>query len=173
MCINWWIEHGQAVGDPTETALLLAARAVGPPADAPAAHQRRLREIPFDSHRRRMTVVVDWNGAALVVSKGAPAEVLAHCQSWRGPAGDESLDRDRRRLALAANDSLAARGFRVLAVALRPLASQAAEPLEAADRARAERSLLTLPPSPLLPRPPTTTCSDKLYDRATEGTAKD
>ncbi len=134
-------EPWRAVGDPTETALLLAAVAAGlTPEEQQRRHPRR-REIPFDSHRRRMTVVVDWNpGAddlppiaappsaavvraptprALVITKGAPLEVLEHCSGWITAAGGEGLDADRRRQVVAANDALAARGFRVLALALR------------------------------------------------------
>ncbi|KEF41973.1 MAG: HAD family hydrolase [Cyanobium sp. CACIAM 14] len=147
LCSNARLEHAapgagatsepwRAVGDPTETALLLAAvDADLSPEEQQGRHPRR-REIPFDSHRRRMTVVVDWvPGAddlpghlalqaasappALVITKGAPLEVLEHCSGWITPAGREALDAERRRRVVAANDALAARGFRVLALALR------------------------------------------------------
>ena len=85
-------EPWRAVGDPTETAMLLAAAAAGLVAEEqPGRHPRR-REIPFDSHRRRMTVLVDWNdraddlqiatGGSLLITKGAPLDVLEHCTSW-------------------------------------------------------------------------------------------
>jgi Ca2+-transporting ATPase len=154
LCSNARLEHSapggtgasepwRAVGDPTETALLLAAAAAGlTPEEQQARHPRR-REIPFDSHRRRMTVVVDWVPGAddlpameaphapvisavaaspqgLVITKGAPLEVLEHCSGWITPGGCERLDAARRRQVVAANDSLAARGFRVLALAVRP-----------------------------------------------------
>ena len=145
-------EPWRAVGDPTETALLLAAAAAGlTPEEQQRRHPRR-REIPFDSHRRRMTVVVDWNPEAddlpplaptppaaatqaLVITKGAPLEVLEHCRGWITAGGYEAFDAARRGQVMAANDALAARGFRVLALSLRPgdasLDDSPAEELEA------------------------------------------
>ena len=130
----------RASGDPTETALLLAAVQAGL---IPAEQQRcfpRLRELPFDSHRRRMTVVVEatagepWQELLhplqppaapgggcqpLAITKGAPLEVLRLCNAWLGPAGIEPLTGPARQRAVQANDALAGRGFRVIAVALR------------------------------------------------------
>jgi Ca2+-transporting ATPase len=142
LCSNARLEHTgtptepwRAVGDPTETALLRAAMEEGlVPEDLQRCHPRR-HEIPFDSHRRRMAVLVDWIAGeddlpalgpaaaaegTLVLCKGAPLEVLQHCGGWLGSGGPEPLDDVRRARVVAANDALAARGFRVLAVALRP-----------------------------------------------------
>ncbi len=55
-----------------------------------------------------------------MITKGAPLEVLEHCSGWVTPGGCERLDTARRRQVVAANDAMAARGFRVLALALRP-----------------------------------------------------
>ena len=142
LCSNARLEHTgtptepwRAVGDPTETALLRAAMEEGlVPEELQRRHPRR-HEIPFDSHRRRMAVLVDWIAGeddlpglgpaaaaegTLVLCKGAPLEVLQHCSGWLGAEGPEPLDYVRRARVVAANDALAARGFRVLAVALRP-----------------------------------------------------
>ena len=144
LCSNARLEPGRASGDPTETALLLAA------AEAGLVHadllQRfpRLQELPFDSHRRRMTVVVEPSapisdlalpdGGALAITKGAPLEVLQLCSAWLTPAGPAPLNADERQRAIEANDALAKRGFRVIAVALRPgsgaLSTLAADALE-------------------------------------------
>jgi Ca2+-transporting ATPase len=126
LCSNARLADGAAVGDPTETALLQAAQAADlDPEELHRLHPRQ-REIPFDSHRRRMTVLVAWNeplpptaAGSLVITKGAPLEVLARCDAWLTPAGSEPLDEHRRRQVVAANDNLASRGFRVIAVALR------------------------------------------------------
>jgi len=127
LCSNARLDGAAAVGDPTETALLQAALAAGlDPGERQRLHPRQ-REIPFDSHRRRMTVLVGWNdpplpiggGASLVITKGAPLEVLEHCEAWLTPGGREPLDPIRRQQVVAANDDLAARGFRVIAVCLR------------------------------------------------------
>jgi magnesium-transporting ATPase (P-type) len=123
LCSNAHLERGRyglrTIGDPTETALLMAAleRQLDP-AQLQQRHPRR-RELPFDSHRRRMTVVVDTEAGLLAITKGAPLEVIQHCSCQRGPAGPEPLDDRRRQRAVTANDDLAAKGYRVLAVACR------------------------------------------------------
>ena len=128
LCSNARLDADSGVGDPTETAMLQAALAAGlDPAERKHLHPR-LREFPFDSHRRRMTVLVTWNdpplpidaGGSLVITKGAPLEVLQRCEAWLTPEGSEPLDPMRRQQVMAANDELAARGFRVIAVSLRP-----------------------------------------------------
>jgi Ca2+-transporting ATPase len=122
-------EHWRACGDPTETALLIAAAAQGLLPIAQKDLGPRHRELAFDSHRRRMSVVVKvlaslpalplTPGCELALTKGAPLDVLERCSTWLGETGAEPLTPERRRQAIEANDRLAARGFRVLAVAVR------------------------------------------------------
>lgn len=102
----------RGIGDSTETALLQAAAAAGIALDQARQQNPRLVEVPFDSHRRRMSVVVSSQGAPLLISKGAPREVLGQCTAM--------ADTERLRVQAAA-DRLAARGLRVLALAVRPL----------------------------------------------------
>ena len=73
----------RALGDPTETALLMAALAKDLGVDGLQQRYPRRRELPFDSHRRRMSVIVEVDGALQLITKGAPLELLAHC----GPGG--------------------------------------------------------------------------------------
>ncbi|MFZ9228367.1 MAG: cation-translocating P-type ATPase [Prochlorococcaceae cyanobacterium] len=101
-------EPWRAVGDSTETALLGAALAAGLSPATLQQQQPRLQEVPFDSHRRRMSVVVRSGGAALLICKGAPAEVLAACS-------------DAQSAHQLQADHMASQGLRVLAVALRQL----------------------------------------------------
>ena len=73
----------QVVGDPTEGALVVAALK----ADV-AAHgrdNRVLHEIPFDSERKVMSVVVQGlEDSVTMYTKGAPEVVLAKCdREWR------------------------------------------------------------------------------------------
>ncbi|MEB3350613.1 MAG: cation-transporting P-type ATPase, partial [Cyanobacteriota bacterium] len=112
LCSNAHLSAASAaapgLGDPTETALLQAARQRGLEPEALRRQRPRCRELPFDSLRRRMAVVVEAaDGGFALLCKGAPAEVIGRC------GGD-------RLRAQAAADDLARRGFRVLAVAQRP-----------------------------------------------------
>jgi P-type Ca2+ transporter type 2C len=89
-----------ALGDPTETALLAAARAHGLD---PADRLPRLSEVPFDSARKRMTTVHRRpDGGVRVTCKGAPEAVLPLTG---------------RTEVLARAEDMARHGYRVLAVA--------------------------------------------------------
>jgi Ca2+-transporting ATPase len=162
LCSNARLNADGGVGDPTETAMLQAALAAGlDPAERQRLHQRR-REIPFDSQRRRMTVLVTWTdtplpiaaGGSLVITKGAPLEVLERCDAWLTPTGSEALDPIRRQKVVAANDDLAARGFRVIAVSLRAAESDMlSAPAEILESGQTLVGLLALydPPRPEVP----------------------
>jgi Ca2+-transporting ATPase len=56
----------QEIGDPTEAALLVAAAKAGLNLAQRQQQLPRLREIPFDSRRRMMTVVLNWQAAEMV-----------------------------------------------------------------------------------------------------------
>ena len=123
LCSNAHLERSpgpvRAIGDPTETALLLAAVAHKLSPDSLQKESPRLRELPFDSHRRRMSVVVRQGDGLVLFTKGAPIEVLAHCSSELSSAGPVALEPSRRQRAVAANDDFSSRGYRVIAVAMR------------------------------------------------------
>ena len=139
LCSNARLEHqsspGQpwrALGDPTETALLLAALEAGIDLEKELRGFARLQELPFDSERRMMTVLLAWNQdrrwpepqAQLAITKGAPLEVLERCDRfWLGPQmgpGPLPLGEAERVKVVAANDAMARQGYRVLAVAAQP-----------------------------------------------------
>lgn len=123
LCSNAHLERSQgpvrAIGDPTETALLLAAVAHKLSPDSLQKESPRLRELPFDSQRRRMSVVVRQGAGLVLFTKGAPIEVLALCSAELSSAGPVALEPFRRQLAVAANDDFSSRGYRVIALAMR------------------------------------------------------
>jgi Ca2+-transporting ATPase len=117
----------QEIGDPTEAALLVAAAKAGLNLETLQTQLPRLREVPFDSRRRMMTVILDWRASTvwtgdlpnLAFTKGAPLEVLRHCTSILRNGTLADINQDDWNQVVAANDSLAAQGFRVLGVAAR------------------------------------------------------
>ena len=109
-------------GDPTEGALLVAARKAGLRADALDARLPRVAEVPFSSERKLMsTVHRDTNrGEELVVfTKGAPDVVLALCSREVVGDGTRPLTAERRAEIDRVNDGLTSQALRTLGVAIR------------------------------------------------------
>jgi Ca2+-transporting ATPase len=106
-----------AVGDPTEAALVVAARKAGLGADRT---EPPLFEVPFDSQRKSMTVVErDRDGRTMLYAKGAP-EVLLERSTHELRDGEVlPLDARRRQELAAAGTEMAARALRVLGLAFR------------------------------------------------------
>ena len=67
------------LGDPTETAIVLAAHKNGLPKDELNATYPRLAEIPFDSDRKLMTTVHQMDGKIIVIVKGAFDMMAPRC----------------------------------------------------------------------------------------------
>lgn len=116
----------QEIGDPTEAALLVAAMKAGLQLESLNHQSPRLREVPFDSRRRMMSVVLDWHSPLgwnehpyLCFTKGAPLEVLRHCHGILRNHQPQELTAEDRAIITTANDRLACEGFRVLALAVR------------------------------------------------------
>jgi Ca2+-transporting ATPase len=111
-------EDWQVLGDPTEGALLMAAiKAEVEPLDQ-ARHV--IYELPFDSERKMMSVVVRQpNGSVVMYTKGAPEVVLGHCVAELRNGTAHPLDDCRRDEILRVAAGMAGRAFRVLALAYR------------------------------------------------------
>ena len=109
------------VGDPGEAALLVLAEKGGVSRAGLDAQMTRLAELPFDSTRRRMSVVRRDGERIRVFVKGAPEEVTARCTRLRGDHGDAPLDAATRARLRETGARLAHDALRVLAVAERAL----------------------------------------------------
>ena len=82
----------------------------------------KIDEIPFDFNRRRLTVVVkDRDGEAKMVTKGAVEEMLSICSLVEMDGEVVTLDDKTRRGILKTVDDLNEKGFRVLALAQKPI----------------------------------------------------
>ena len=117
-------EHSWTIlGDPTEGALLVLARKSGLDVEAELRRTPRLREIPFDSRRKRMSVIDQQRGGNRVWAKGASTEILPRCTQIATVDGERELTDEDRRSVEHEVDALAGQGLRVLAFATRTLAS--------------------------------------------------
>ncbi len=130
------VEHG----DPMETALVITASALGLDAAKLRAAAPLLTAYPFDSFRKRMTLVRAFDETAMACIKGAPRETLALCATIR--VGDDvvPLTDGLRDAFLREHDRLAGEGLRLLTVARRPLPST----LVGAPEHEVERTLTLL-----------------------------
>ena len=97
------------IGDPTETAIVFAAHQFGDTKETLGAAFPRLAELPFDSDRKRMSVVVEHDGRKLAIVKGAFDGIAPLCT-----AGDTERARQ-------VNDEMSRKALRVLAVAVREI----------------------------------------------------
>lgn len=114
------------LGDPTEACLGVVAQKAGIDIGEQATLTPRLRELPFDSRRKRMSTIhqleqpVD-GSRRIAYIKGAPKEVLELCTGINKQGTREELTDEQRTQIMRANDSYASKGLRVLAVAYRLL----------------------------------------------------
>ena len=104
-------------GDPMELALAEMGRRT---AGSLTGHAR-VDELPFDTDRKRMSVLCDTPVGRMLYCKGALETVLACCDRVQFDAGIVPLDDAVRTRLLAAQDAMAEAGLRVLAFAHRPL----------------------------------------------------
>lgn len=111
-------------GDPTEGALIVAARKAGLTDDQLTARFARIGEVPFSSERKLMSTVhtdAEQPERLLVLIKGAPDILLNRCQQeWLGDAA-RPLSEERRQAIRTLNEDLAGEALRTLGVAFRSL----------------------------------------------------
>ena len=121
-------DKGDAVGEPTECALVNYAATLGLDKNNQKEIYPRIGEIPFDSMRKMMTTVhKDENGNILQFTKGAPDEIVKRCSFYLKDGKAVKMDEGKRNEILAANKEMADRALRVLAVAQKRLDSEKSE----------------------------------------------
>jgi P-type Mg2+ transporter len=144
--------HLDPLGAPSDRVLLLASlnsafetgikspldeailkRGILPPIDATSGHDgevrmgyRKVGEIPFDFDRRRLSVVVEHNGERLLITKGSPEGILAKTVAYEVNGEQQPLNAVTRPKIERLYQQLNEEGFRVLAVAYRPVPPQQA-----------------------------------------------
>ncbi len=114
--------HTEAVGEPTECALVNFANKNGLPKNEMNTTEPRIGEIPFDSSRKMMTTVHrKADGSLVQYTKGAPDELLRRCTHLLTKTGVVELNDMYRSEILASNKGMADRALRVLAAAYKDL----------------------------------------------------
>ncbi|MEI7027195.1 calcium-translocating P-type ATPase, SERCA-type [Paenibacillus sp. y28] len=111
----------QVQGDPTEGALMVLGAKAGVTGASLEGLYTRLNEFPFDSDRKRMSVVIEHQGGALLYCKGATEVLLDLCSymMWEGRV--VPLTPTLRMKVLGAAEGMARSALRVLGTAYREL----------------------------------------------------
>lgn len=117
------LEEDKYIGDPTEAAIFSFSLKSGISQDF-LNKIKRIEEIPFDSERKRMTVIVEIDGEKYAYTKGAPDVILELC-SFKYVNGKEvPLTPFDKKRALDVNEYFGKEALRVLAFAYKKLPSK-------------------------------------------------
>lgn len=106
-------------GDPTEGAILTAAAKLGLSKESLEDKCPFIEEIPFDSERKKMTILRKDNGKLIAYVKGAPDILLTNCAKIEENGKVKNLDEKSIQMIQKINDDLANQAMRVLGVAYR------------------------------------------------------
>ncbi len=124
LCINASINGEEEHGDPTELAILREAIHRG--FDPNKIVATRLDEIPFDSERKRMTVVMEYpDGKRIAYMKGAPEVLLDLCHAFDNGKEILPINDDLRERLMTQVEAMASKALRVLAFAYHELKEEA------------------------------------------------
>jgi len=109
---------GEAIGDPTEVALYLAAREAGHDKTVLETKAPRVAELPFDSERKCMTTLhrLAAGGGIVAFTKGAPERVVERCTAVLTAGARTPID---AAALVEQAERMASEGLRVLAIARR------------------------------------------------------
>ena len=117
LCNNYYVlKKGgswRISGEPTEAALIVSAEK----AKAGVSKANRVDEIPFDSSRKMMSVLVKENKKSYMCTKGAPDEVLKKSRFYLSNGQVKRLTPKKKEEFSKKNIELAKEGLRVLAFA--------------------------------------------------------
>ncbi|KMY49388.1 calcium-translocating P-type ATPase, SERCA-type [Peribacillus loiseleuriae] len=126
-------------GDPTEGALLVSAMKAGLTRESIMNNFTIVKEFPFDSTRKMMSVVVkDENGKQFVVVKGAPDVLISRCDSILWSQKSQFLSKENINHVQEAINGLARQALRTIAIGFKPLSPGTI----LLDEAEAERNLV-------------------------------
>jgi len=109
------------IGDPTEAALVTMSTKLGTRSPTEDEENPELTELPFDSERKRMSSVRQFDDREQLAMKGAPDSVLSVSKFIYREGKPEPITEDDRKTVQSVNKEFAKRALRVLAIACRSL----------------------------------------------------
>ncbi len=117
------------LGDPTEGALLTLAEKAGIKTKELAKRYPKLKEFSFDSARKRMSVVRNYNGENYVFAKGSPESILDVCSFIKVDGRIRKITKEDKKYIKTLQSNLASDGLRNLAYAHKVLHGVAVDSL--------------------------------------------
>jgi len=109
------------IGDPTEGAILSCAAKLNIWKKELEEKNPFIEEIPFDSERKKMTIVRNAGGKVIAFVKGAPDIFLEDCVLIEDGGGVRNLEEKDKKEILITNEKLASSAMRVLAIGYKAL----------------------------------------------------
>ncbi len=119
LCNDTMLSNGKILGDPTEVALTELGHSLKLDKNVCDEKYSRIDEIPFDSNRKLMSVLVNYEGKSLM-SKGAPDILLSKCKSIMIEGKIYPLTEKDRQNVLDAVEEMSERALRVMGFAYKP-----------------------------------------------------
>jgi len=110
-----------AIGDPTEAALVTMSTKIGTRSPTEDEENPELKELPFDSERKRMSSVRQFGDREQLAMKGAPNSVLSISKSIYREGKPVPITEEDRKTVQSVNEAFAKKALRVLAIAYRSL----------------------------------------------------
>ena len=108
-------------GDPTETALIDLAYKIQKDAKNIISTHKRVGEVPFDSDRKLMTTINEYNGKYIVCTKGAVDELMKRCINYTLDGNIKDDLQEYRKIVSENNMIMANNALRVLGFAYKEL----------------------------------------------------
>ena len=108
------------LGTPTEASLIIMAEKAGFDRQKVLVKYPRLRELPFDSDRKRMSTIHRWNDTQnIIFTKGSFSDVIKQCDQIQVDGQVRAMTKEDQDLAKKRNAGYAAKGLRSMAMAYR------------------------------------------------------
>ena len=120
-------QEGQALGDPTEVALIAYSDKIGYPYQDLREKSPRLAEFPFDSERKLMSTINDFEGQKTIFVKGGPDVVFNRCNQVFLDGKVQEFTPELKEKFQAQNEAFSQKALRVLAYAYKPVSDDKTE----------------------------------------------
>lgn len=127
LCTDAEVDGDKVNGEPTEAALVYYALSRYLNKNDLKVKYPRVAELPFDSGRKMMSTVHEYDGAYIQFTKGAPDVVLSRCTTAIIDGEEVPMTAEVMEKIMANNKAMADRALRVLALSMKKLSAVPAE----------------------------------------------